>query len=315
MAVRLALATLPTPLHHVDDLGAAGLGDLWLKRDDLTGFAWGGNKVRTVDSVLTDLLARRADTVIVAGGPTSNFAALLAIAAAVHGIEVHQIVHGAPRAGAAALAQARRAGAHVEFTGSRDKESMEARAEELAAELTARGRQAYAVRRGGATPAGALGFAAAAPELAAQLDAAGLDTVTVVLPVGSGGSIGGLLAGFAAHRLEERVRVVGVAVTRAPDEQGIALRATETAALLGAREPSADVTVVDGRTTQLSDPADLDGLATRLVRGSGFVADPVYNAKALLWLSRYRADLAGPVVYWSTGGLLAAADALYEEIT
>ncbi|GAB3201188.1 D-cysteine desulfhydrase [Nocardioides hungaricus] len=297
----LELARLPTPLHHVADLGAPGLTDLWLKRDDLTGWAWGGNKVRTVESVLADVLERRVGTVVVAGAPASNFAALLAVAAAGCGLAVHQVCHGRPRS-ATALALSRQAGAAVTFTGSDDKGSMETGAQALARELGG-----YAVPRGGASAVGARGFAVAAPELVAQLDEAGLGAVTVVLPVGSGGSIAGLLAGLARHGLDDRVRLVGVSATRAPDPERIIARATETARLLGGPDPGADLVLVDGRA------GEDDGLAATLLRGSGFVADPVYNVKALRWLGRHRGELAGPVVYWSTGGLLAAADALTEE--
>lgn len=298
---RLALARLPTPLHHVADLGAPGLEDLWLKRDDLTGWAWGGNKVRTVESVLADVLDRGMSTVVVAGAPTSNFAALLAVAAAGHGLAVHQVCHGQPRS-AAALALSREAGATVTFTGSDDKESMESGAQALALDLGA-----YAVPRGGASAVGARGFAAAAPELVAQLDEAGLGVVTVVLPVGSGGSIVGLSAGLALHGVSDRVRLVGVSVTRAPDPDRITARAIETARLLGGPVPAADLALVDGRASED------DGLATALLRGSGLVADPVYTVKALRWLARHRSELAGPLVYWTTGGLLAAADALTKE--
>ena len=128
---RIPLGIFPTPVHHVADLaGTPGLRDVLVKRDDLTGFAWGGNKVRTLEYVLADALSLRSDTIVVAGGPTSNFAALLAVAAAGQGIDVVQVCYGDPRGGAAALALSRSAGAQVEFTGSADRRSMDLRAGE-----------------------------------------------------------------------------------------------------------------------------------------------------------------------------------------
>lgn len=305
---RVRLGLFPTPMQHVADL-APGLQDLLLKRDDLTGFSWGGNKVRTVEFVLADALERGVDTLVVAGGPGSNFAALLAIAAATSGLAVKQICYGSPR-GAAALAVSRRAGAEVVFTGSDDRQDMEIVAQEVVEQLTAEGSRAYAVPRGGATPVGACGFAAAAAELVSQLDELNLPRATVVLPVGSGGSISGLLAGLGVNGHSGRVDIVGVSVSRSPAEvePRIAACALETARLIGGGEPSTRWRLVDGRAGGPGPEADQ--LTREALRHSGLVADPVYNVKALLWLADHRAELREPLVYWSTGGALAAADTL-----
>lgn len=306
---RVPLGTFPTPLQHVADLaGTPGLRDVLVKRDDLTGFAWGGNKVRTLEYVLGDAVSLRADTIVVAGGPTSNFAALLAVAAAGQGIAVVQVCYGNPRDGAAALALSRRAGAAVEFTGSADRRSMDVHAGELAGRLRAEGRRPYVVPRGGATPVGACGFAVAAVELMSQLpERSGL---SVVIPVGSGGSIAGLLAGLASTT---GIEIVGVSVSRpvAEIEAQVATRAAECARLIGATGSLPRWRVVDGRGPGYGGGwPEADELAGALLQHSGFVADPVYNAKALLWLSSHRSELPGPVLYWSTGGALAAADEL-----
>ena len=305
---RIQLGLFPTPMQHVADL-APGLQDLLLKRDDLTGFAWGGNKVRTVEFVLADALERGADTLVVAGGPGSNFAALLAVAAAARGLAVRQVSYGSPR-GAAALAVSKRAGAEVVFTGSADRQSMEVGARELAERLGAEGARPYFVPRGGASPVGACGFAGAAAELVSQLAERNLSRATVVLPVGSGGSIAGLLAGLGVNGHADRVDIVGVSVSRPPDEvePRIAACALETARLLGGGEPSTRWRLVDGRAGGPGPEADR--LTRDALRHSGLVADPVYNVKALLWLADHRAELREPTVYWSTGGALAAADTL-----
>ena len=311
MIPRVPLGIFPTPLQHVPDL--AGVPDVLVKRDDLTGFAWGGNKVRTLEYVLADVLAGGADTIVVAGGPTSNFAALLAVAAAARGIPVTQVCYGAPRDGAAALTVSRRAGAQIVFTGSDDRSSMDDRARSLAEGHRVEGRQPYVVPRGGATAVGSCGFAAAAAELVAQLADRGVAGATVVLPVGSGGSIAGLVAGLATVDRAGVVDVVGVSVSRPVGEAQaqVASHAAECARLGGADEPFPRWRLVDGRGPGYGRhwPGAAE-LSARVLRHTGFVADPVYNAKALMWLAQHRSELDGAVVYWSTGGALASADDL-----
>lgn len=311
---RVPLGIFPTPFVQVSDLaGEPGLRDLYLKRDDLTGFAWGGNKVRTLEYVLADALGQGSDTVVVAGGPTSNFAAMLAVAASGHGLALTQVCYGDPREGASALKVSRRAGALVEFTGSPDRGSMDQRAGEIAESQRAHGLTSYVVPRGGATAVGACGFAAAAVELLEQLDAHDLTEVTVVLPVGSGGSLAGLVAGLALAGAGDRVDVVGVSVSRpvADVQQQIADRAEACARLVGATGTPARWRLVDGRGSGYgSSSAETDHLASRVLRHGGLLADPVYNAKALLWLSQHRPELRRTLVYWGTGGSLASADEL-----
>jgi 1-aminocyclopropane-1-carboxylate deaminase/D-cysteine desulfhydrase-like pyridoxal-dependent ACC family enzyme len=137
-----------------------------------------------------------------------------------------------------------------------------------------------------------------------------LPRATVVLPVGSGGSIAGLLAGLGANGHGDRVDIVGVSVSRPVSElePRIAACAAETARLLGGTRPSTRSRLVDGRAGGPGPEADR--LSRDALRRSGLVADPVYNAKALLWLANHRAELREPIVYWSTGGALAAADTL-----
>jgi 1-aminocyclopropane-1-carboxylate deaminase/D-cysteine desulfhydrase-like pyridoxal-dependent ACC family enzyme len=103
--------------------------------------------------------------------------------------------------------------------------------------------------------------------------------------------------------------VLGVSVTRSPDAPSIAACAVATAELITGRATTRLPAwrLADGRTEDASDLAD-----RLLVRG-GFVADPVYNAKALRWLAAHRSETEGPLVYWATGGLLAASDLLTKE--
>ena len=313
---RVHLGRFPTPLHRADDLGdLLGTADLWIKRDDLTGFSWGGNKVRPAEFLVADAMANGASELIVSGGPSSNFAAIIAVAGRVHGMRVHQVCYGSePDRPFAALAAARQSGAAVTFTGSADRSTMDAVGKELAAEHARQGRVAYTIPRGGASDVGALGFVHAALELGDQLDAAGIDRATIVMPVGSGGSASGLVAGTAVAG--RRWVTVGASVSRPPDETeaGILDKAVRCAALTGvALSPDRaanHLRVHDARGAGfgIADPEEAR-LADAVSQSTGLLVDATYNAKAMRWLATVD-HLEPPVIYWHTGGALGAIDRL-----
>lgn len=304
------MGSFPTPLERTDRLGALlGVEELWVKRDDLTGFSWGGNKVRAVEHLIGDALERGASTVLVAAGPSSNLAAILAAAAVGAGLKIEQVCYGdEPDVVPSALQSSRSLGAAVTFTGSEDREGMEEVAGRRAEELEADGHDVYQVPRGGATEVGARGFVSAASELQDQLRAVDVVPGTVVLPVGSGGSMTGLVTG--RNRLGATWPTVGVSVSRPVDsfEPGVSAVDARSTAPPTARPPDR---LVDGRGDGFGRvrPAESD-LAAAVTVATGLLIDPVYNAKALFWLADN--EIEGPVVYWLTGGALAVMDQLRE---
>lgn len=312
----LRLETLPTPLTEAPRLAAAlGLaGRLLVKRDDLTGFAVAGNKARALEPLLADAVAQRATVLVTGGAPTSNFCQAATAGAAVAGLRCVLVLAGddpGPRAHPN-LAAARSWGAEVRWTGRVERASVDAALPQVAAELAAAGERPYVVGRGGATPLGATGFAAAADELAAQLSA---DPAVVVLAVGSGGSVAGLLAGTVARG--RPWRVAGASVSRPLEEAAARVLdlARGCAALLGSAAPTADdVVLCDARGPGHGVPsAEGERAAALALRCEGLVLDPVYTAKALAalpaLLAERRADPALTTVFWHTGGLLDAVAA------
>ena len=302
MSDRFPLGLFPTPLHRAHRLEAAvGSGPVWLKRDDLAGFAVAGNKTRPLEHLLGDALARGADVLVTGGGPGSNFCPAAALAARAAGLDCELVVWGdvgdAPN-----LAFAEAAGAVLRLTGDADRSAVDRLVTERAAELTAAGRRPYAVPRGGSTGVGALGFATAAAELLEQIEPA-----LVVLSVGSGGSVAGLTAGFAAAGAD--VPVLAVSVSRPlPDIAAhVAALAAECAALLGGPVPTPPEWLdARGPGFGVASPRDRD--AARLaLRTEGLLLDDTYGAKAFAALLD-RPPGPGPVVFWHTGGLLPALD-------
>ncbi|MFF5207279.1 1-aminocyclopropane-1-carboxylate deaminase/D-cysteine desulfhydrase [Streptosporangium sp. NPDC000396] len=312
---RRPLALLPTPLQRVPrgstrlppaPLSRAVLGGMYLKRDDLSGFGLAGAKARALEYLLGDALSCGADVLVTGGSPGSNFIAGAALAARVCGVECEVLVSGtALERVPVTLQMVTCSGAKVLYTGS-DRAELDKLVDEHAARLRDEGRAPYAIPRGGATPVGALGFAHAAEELAAQLTFA--DDVVVVLPTGSGASIAGLLAGRAI--IGARWRIYGVSVSRPlPQIRG---------EILGLVARMGFSAVTDWELIDATGPVDDRDVDTMLLalRGEGVLLDAKYGTKALAAVAGLRARKeTAPIVLWHTGGLPGALDLLARAAT
>jgi D-cysteine desulfhydrase len=318
---RTPLAVLPTPLVPAPRLARAlGLGDLFIKRDDLTGFAFAGNKARPLEFLAAGAVSEGADTLLTGGAPGSNFCAATAAAAQREGLACHLVIAGDPAPPGPALSLALAWGASVSWTHEADRGSVDRALPRAARELAAAGRRPYLIPRGGATALGAVGYFLAAPELAAQLADHGVRAARVVVAVGSGGTLAGLTAGNAV--LGRPWTLVGASASRPAVEisrrvlglakECLALLATGTGATgagatgigdIGATITGADVEVADARGPGHGLPsAEGAAAAAQAVRTEGLMTDPAYTAKALSLVARQRG--AGPVVFWHTGGQL-----------
>ena len=202
-SARPSLVTAPTPLQPLHRLRAA-LGDhgprLWIKRDDLTGLALGGNKARKLEYLVADARAAGADVLVTVGAAQSNHARQTAAAAAAVGLDAVLVLRVPPGADAAYRTSGnvlldRIFGARLVLTDEKpdDPHPERAAAEDVIADLRAQGRRPYLIPSGGSTPVGALGYVEAFAEIAEaepEFDA-------IVLATGSGGTQAGLLAGAA----------------------------------------------------------------------------------------------------------------------
>jgi D-cysteine desulfhydrase len=315
---RAPLATLPTPLLRAPRLSEAVGVEVWIKRDDLTGLLLGGNKARKLEFLCGEAMERGADTLVTGGGAGSNHVQLTAAACARLGLGCVVVCYGDAPSEPLGLRVTRRLGAEVVFTGSPDRTSVDTRLEEVAAKLTADGRQPYVIPRGGASAVGAVGYAVAAWELIDQLAAAGVGTATVLLSTGSCGTQAGLVAGAALAPSDAGLEVVGVPVSRPPEEctDRIARLATGCADRLGSDRVfnTADVHLLGGYLGPGYGKASPEGDEAALLaaRTEGLLLDPVFTAKAMAALvAETRAGrLAGPVVFLHTGGAPAALGAL-----
>ncbi len=210
---RAVLGIWPTPLQNADERA-----DVYVKREDLCGFAFGGSKVRALEQLLGEALGREARTIVTGGRRDSNWVALAAAAAARLGLRCLCVLDPGPSR-PSAIALAERFGARVHTAPEPGAQAVNAAIAAVAAEL---GPSAYPIPRAGAAPAGVTGYRAMARELLDQLQTSRAD---VVVALGSGSMCAGLLLGLAeASRPGTDVRVVGVPVSKSAGQATEAVR-------------------------------------------------------------------------------------------
>lgn len=310
------LAHLPTPLEPLPRLGAhLGLDDFWVKRDDLTGLALGGNKARKLELLLADALARGADTLVTGGGPQSNHARITAAAAAAAGLDCHLALAGpVPAHTDGNLLLDHLLGATLHFEGPIAYEEIELAIATVADRLAAAGRRPYAIPVGGASVVGVAAYALAIDELEEQLLALGRPAFDwIVVADGSGGTQAGLLAGLGTSTTQ----VVGVDVGTRPDlDTAVPELASRAAAHLG-RDATPGPTIIDHDHVGRGYGWATDGAIAAMrdaARTEGLILDPVYSAKAMAALVTRVRDgrLGGRVLFWHTGGAPAMFAREYE---
>ncbi|MCL5074165.1 MAG: D-cysteine desulfhydrase family protein [Chloroflexi bacterium] len=313
---RLHLGNLPTPLEEAPRLAEAlGGPRLFLKRDDLNGFALGGNKIRKLEFLLADAQQKGADVIVTTGALQSNHARLTAAAARRLGLRVILVLAGSPpnleRAPAGNLLLDHLLGAEVRTVTAEGFQEMTEAATAVAAELRDKGHCPYLIPVGGSTPIGALGYVAAALELYNQLYERGLSADYIFLASRSGGTQAGLEVG--SRWLGIDVHIVGISVGPRREELAttITTLATETAQMLGWPQSFHDVIVDDeyvgegyGKVS-----ASCREAIRLLAQTEGVFLDPIYSGKSMAGLIAYiRQGQLGPhntVVFWHTGGVPA----------
>ena len=313
-AARRPLAHLPTPLESLASHGEPRGLDLWVKRDDLTGSALSGNKVRKLEYLVAEARAQGADTLITCGAVTSNHARATAVAAARVAMRSHLLLRGAEGVPDGNLLLDRFLGAGTTFIDPSDWPERSERMEAIARAMRDAGRTPFVIPEGGSNARGSLGYVRAATELLAQVEQGGRRLRRVVHATGSGGTTAGLALGFAAHGRDD-IDVIGVAVCddRAYFDdvvRGIHAQGVEH------RHWPADVadrarwTIWEGhqgRGYAETTPEEMAFLAD-VARSTGLVFDPVYSGKAFRALMR-EAEAGrvpsgdGCTVFLHTGGI------------
>ncbi len=287
MIPRYTLGNYPTPLIPAHELHCKiGGPEIWIKRDDLISFGLGGNKIRGLEVMLSDALAKGADTLVTGAGTQSNHVRATAAAAAHAGLQCVAVYWGEPpNTVDGNYRVTKMLGAECRFTHDNDRASVDNFILDTANELNDQGRNPYPIPRGGACPMGALGHVLAVIELHEQCKQLNYEPDAIAFAVGSGGTYAGWLLG--TRLLELPWKLECYSVSREPEEisQQVANLATESAHLLGLDwtfnsedAPVHGEFIGDGYGI----PSNEGKQAIELVAASeGILFDPTYTGKAM----------------------------------
>jgi len=322
---RFALTTLPTPLCEATRLrtalgGSSRCPTILIKRDDLCGFALGGNKGRKLEFLIADALRSGADTVITTGATQSNHARMTAAAARVAGLKCHLVLTAEDRFGKATpvlegnLLLDHLYGTTVHYVNDKDHENADGRKiRELERDLTSAGSKAYVIPVGGSNAVGVLGYVLASLELADQLAFADPRPSRLYYASGSRGTQAGLVLG--AKLCHGSYELHGIAVSGHSAEKTERARriAREAGELLQLSVPMEDEDFFTnpnfiGEGYGIPTKESLEAI-TLLARTEAILLDPSYTGKAMAALiSDVRAGKLMPgetVIFLHTGGIPA----------
>ena len=315
---RLSLAMLPTPLVRLERLERELQGaTIWLKRDDLTGLEFSGNKIRKLEYVAAEALAAGFDTLVTEGTPQSNHCRAVAAVCAKVGLHAHLLLRPEPSGGLPAgnLLLDTLFGAGV---SAFSREQYDAERDGIIADalrgLEAAGHRPRFTPAGSSEPLGCWGYIRAAAELAEQLSRAGVGACDILLAVSSGGTYAGMLLGKEIHQLNDwRIWAVPVSDDVAYHRRAIPALCNAAIAQydLPASLDEEELHFIDGYVGQgyaIPYPKAIDAIH-RLASAEGIVLDPVYTGKAFCaLLDGVREGRLGrdrPVIFIHTGGIFS----------
>ena len=307
---RLELIGAPTPLEYLPRLSDHLGREIFIKRDDTTPLAMGGNKLRKLEFLAADALREGADTLITAGAIQSNHVRQTAAVAARLGLHCVALLENPIGTRAENyLSNGNRLlldlfNTQVEMCDALTDPA--AQLDELATRIEAQGYRPYVIPVGGSNALGALGYVESALEIAQQCEDA-VEISSVVVASGSAGTHAGLAVGL--EQLMPQAELIGVTVSRAVADQLPKVVALQQAVANSLElQAKADIILWDDYFAPGYGTPNEEGMAAvkLLAQLEGILLDPVYTGKAMAGLidgiTQKRFKDEGPILFVHTGG-------------
>ena len=287
---KLNMSVIPTPIQRLNKISKLLNVNIYCMRDDLTGFAFGGNKTRKLDYLIADALEQKSNTLIGIGSNQSNFCRMTAGAGIVNGLEVNLVLAGSkPDVPTGNLLVDHMFNARIHHVDTDDDNVLLENAKKLEQELIKKGKKVYNMPSGGSTSIGILGYIEAFKEIIDYEQNNNIHFDTIIHASGSGGTQAGLVAGKALEGVDNKI--IGISVGRGKLELSdivldLANQATEQ---MGCKV-SADLVHVDdtfigecyGAKTESGEEA-----ISFFAKHEGVLLDYVYSGKAAAALIDY----------------------------
>jgi len=302
---RANLIQVPAIIHKLPRLSSHLGQDIYVLREDLTGFALGGNKTRKVDYLFGDALAQKATTVVTMRA--TSFSRNAAAAAAACGIEFHVVLPGIELEQnplSQALFMQWGAKIHYEPEGVN---ALADRQERVVESLKAQGMDIYVMHPGGSNSIGALSYVKAFQEILDFSYRSGIYFSHIIHSTSSAGTQAGLVVGQCIGRYETKIIGISAALNASVQSERVRELAFSTSQLIGTSVDRAKIIVDDGFIGPGYAQASKEGeKASKLfARLEGILLDPVYTGKAVAALLDYSKSgklKNGTVLFIHTGG-------------
>ncbi len=287
---KLKYSILPTPLYRLDNLSRVLNANIYCKRDDMTGFAFGGNKTRKLDYLVYEALEQGTDTIIAVGAYQSNFCRIASAYGAACGLDVRLVLGGKkPGKATGNLMLDYLFGAKIHDVDSYEWDDWETEARKLAAGLKAQGKKVYYMPIGGSTSTGALGYVDCMKEISDFSANEGIEFSNLFHATGSAGTQSGLVVGKCVYRWKGTINGIAITKNEKQIKDEVNILAEKTAALLETDFDINDIAVDDGYIGEAYG-AETEGAKeaiTLFARHEGILLDNVYSGKAAAGMIDY----------------------------
>ncbi len=309
---KVELGFFPTPIHRLEKLSKKYPYNLFIKRDDLTGLAFGGNKTRKLEYLIADALDKGARAVITEGAAQSNHARQTAAAARKYGLEPHLILFKPePREFDGNLLLDMFFGAKIHWT---DKDSLyKERLNIMGVIRDCHGQDPYFIPMGGSNEIGLWGYIDAIDELKTQTELSGQKIDYIVFASSSGGTHAGMIIGKKLYDLE--AQIIGIEIDKNMYPDKTVKQHIKTIINYARQEFDLPIDLNDQDITLISGYSEAGyGVVTDLEKNAiytlaqeeGILLDPVYTGRAfgalLDLLGKVYFPKGSNILFWHTGG-------------
>jgi D-cysteine desulfhydrase len=308
----LDLAMKPTPTERLKNLPQLPQGfEVFIKRDDLTGFCLSGNKIRKLEFIFYDVLKKNADTLITCGGFQSNHARATAILGTRFGLKSVLVLFGEDSPVLDGnLFLNKLVGAEIKYIPQDRYEELDAIMAELSSKFKKEGRRPYIIPEGASNELGVWGYIKASLEIKGQLDRMQLKIDKIVTAVGSGGTYAGLFLGSKMFDWQVQIYGINVKDTARIFEDRIyeLMMITKERFKLKVSFAKEEIKIIDGYVGEgyaKSKKEELH-LIKQVAENTGIILDPVYTGKAMYGLldqlKEERFSKEDKILFLHTGG-------------